>query len=118
LQNIIKNTKDKGGLAIIVKTLKDSINKPNLIVGKGKVKDISKIYMGTKEDSFICELADSYNSVHPSSSDFSVKGPDGSMHYPISQNNHMSDEIRRLNTDKQHVLSMMRSPFAKHSILL
>lgn len=118
LQNIIKNTKDKGGLAIIVKTLKDSINKPNLIVGKGKVKDTSKIYMGTKEDSFICELADSYNSVHPSSSDFSVKGPDGSMHYPISQNNHMSDEIRRLNTDKQHVLSMMRSPFAKHSILL
>lgn len=118
LQNIIKNTKDKGGLATIVKTLKDSINKPNLIVGKGKVKDISKIYMGTKEDSFICELADSYNSVHPSSSDFSVKGPDGSMHYPISQNNHMSDEIRRLNTDKQHVLSMMRSPFAKHSILL
>lgn len=118
LQNIIKNTKDKGGLATIVKTLKDSVNKPNLIVGKGKVKDISKIYMGTKEDSFICELADSYNSVHPSSSDFSVKGPDGSMHYPVSQNNHMSDEIRRLNTDKQHVLSMMKSPFAKHSILL
>lgn len=118
LQNIIKNTKDKGGLATIVKTLKDSVNKPNLIVGKGKVKDISKIYMGTKEDSFICELADSYNSVHPSSSDFSVKGPDGSMHYPISQNNHMSDEIRRLNTDKQHILSMMRSPFTKHSILL
>ena len=118
LQNIIKNTKDKGGLYTIVKTLKDSVNKPNLIVGKGKVKDISKIYMGTKEDSFICELADSYNSVHPSSSDFSVKGPDGSMHYPVSQNNHMSDEIRRLNTDKQHVLSMMKSPFAKHSILL
>ena len=118
LQNIIKNTKDKGGLATIVKTLKDSVNKPNLIVGKGKVKDISKIYMGTKEDSFICELADSYNSVYPSSSDFSVKGPDGSMHYPVSQNNHMSDEIRRLNTDKQHVLSMMKSPFAKHSILL
>lgn len=118
LQNIIKNTKDKGGLATIVKTLKDSVNKPNLIVGKSKVKDISKIYMGTKEDSFICELADSYNSVHPSSSDFSVKGPDGSMHYPVSQNNHMSDEIRRLNTDKQHVLSMMKSPFAKHSILL
>lgn len=118
LQNIIKNTKDKGGLATIVKTLKDSVNKPNLIVGKGKVKDISKIYMGTKEDSFICELADSYNSVHPSSSDFSVKGPDGSMHYPVSQNNHMSDEIRRLNTDKQHVLSMMKSPFTKHSILL
>ena len=118
LQNIIKNTKDKGGLATIVKILKDSVNKPNLIVGKGKVKDISKIYMGTKEDSFICELADSYNSVYPSSSDFSVKGPDGSMHYPVSQNNHMSDEIRRLNTDKQHVLSMMKSPFAKHSILL
>jgi len=55
-----------------------------LSVGKGGTKDISKIYTGYKTDSQICLLAEAYNSIHPASQDFSVKGPDGSMHYPIS----------------------------------
>lgn len=118
LSSMITNSKDQGGLRNIVKTISDSSNRPYLSVGRNSRKDISKIYMQFKSNSWMCELAESYNNIHPSSADFSVKGPDGSMHYPINQNNHMSDEIRRLNTDKQHVENMMKSPYCKHSVLL
>ena len=39
------------------------------------------------------------------------------MHYPISQNNHMSDAVRQLNTDKQTIIEKMKSPYAAHSLI-
>lgn len=116
LSKFIKNTKS-GSIGSIISSLSKSAGLTELSVGKGGTKDISKIYMGYKTDSQICLLAEAYNSIHPASQDFSVKGPDGSMHYPISQNNHMSDAIRQLNIDQEAIKQKMLSPYAKHSLL-
>ena len=116
LDKFIKNT-TSGSIGSIISSLSKSAGFTELSVGKGGTKDISKIYMGYKTDSQICLLAEAYNSIHPASQDFSVKGPDGSMHYPISQNNHMSDVIRQLNIDQETIKQKMRSPYAKNSIL-
>lgn len=116
LSKFIKNTKS-GSIGSIISSLSKSAGLTELSVGKGGTKDISKIYTGYKTDSQICLLAEAYNSIHPASQDFSVKGPDGSMHYPISQNNHMSDAIRQLNIDQEAVKQKMLSPYAAHSLL-
>ena len=116
LSKFIKNTKS-GSIGSIISSLSKSAGLTELSVGKGGTKDISKIYTGYKTDSQICLLAEAYNSIHPASQDFSVKGPDGSMHYPISQNNHMSDAIRQLNIDQEAIKQKMLSPYAKHSLL-
>lgn len=116
LSKFIENTKS-GSIGSIISSLSKSAGLTELSVGKGGTKDISKIYTGYKTDSQICLLAEAYNSIHPASQDFSVKGPDGSMHYPISQNNHMSDAIRQLNIDQEAIKQKMRSPYAKNSIL-
>jgi hypothetical protein len=42
-------------------------------------------------DTFIGLVAVSYGNVHPSPEEFSVTGADGSLRYPISENNYMSD---------------------------
>ena len=116
LSKFIKNTKS-GSIGSIISSLSKSAGLTELSVGKGGTKDISKIYTGYKTDSQICLLAEAYNSIHPASQDFSVKGPDGSMHYPISQNNHMSDAIRQLNIDQEAIKQKMLSPYAKNSLL-
>ena len=116
LSKFILNTKS-GSIGSIISSLSKSAGLTELSVGKGGTKDISKIYMGYKTDSQICLLAEAYNSIHPASQDFSVKGPDGSMHYPISQNNHMSDAIRQLNIDQEAIKQKMLSPYAAHSLL-
>ena len=116
LGKFIKNT-TSGSIGSIISSLSKSAGLTELSVGKGGTKDISKIYMGYKTDSQICLLAEAYNSIHPASQDFSVKGPDGSMHYPISQNNHMSDTIRQLNIDQEAIKQKMLSPYAKNSLL-
>lgn len=116
LSKFIKNT-TSGSIGSIISSLSKSAGLTELSVGKGGTKDISKIYTGYKTDSQICLLAEAYNSIHPASQDFSVKGPDGSMHYPISQNNHMSDAIRQLNIDQEAIKQKMLSPYAKHSLL-
>lgn len=116
LKQLLGN-KNSGSISDIVKMLYDSRNKQELGVGKSRSKDVQNVYTGYKADSQICMIAEAYNSVHPASQDFSVKGPDGSMHYPISQNNHMSDAIRQLNIDKEAVNQKMLSPYAENSLI-
>ena len=116
LKQLINNT-NSGSISDLVKMLSDSKNKQELTVGKSRSKDVQNVYTGYKADSQICMIAEAYNSVHPASQDFSVKGPDGSMHYPISQNNHMSDAIRQLNIDKEAIQQKMLSPYAANSLI-
>lgn len=116
LKQLINNT-NSGSISDLVKMLWDSRSKQELAVGKSRSKDVQNVYTGYKADSQICMIAEAYNSVHPASQDFSVKGPDGSMHYPISQNNHMSDAIRQLNIDKEAIDQKMLSPYAANSLI-
>ena len=82
-------------------------------------KEIDKIFSGTKLSSDISKLAMAYHALYPSSEDFGVFGPNKQMIYPISQNNFQSAKLRNLNiTEGRHALDMMKSPYARHSIIL
>ena len=81
--------------------------------------EIDKIFSGTKLSSDISLLAMSYNAMYPNSSDFGIFGPNKEMIYPISQNNFQSAKLRNINlTGGKHALDMMKSPYARHSIII
>lgn len=69
-------------------------------------------------DTFIGLVAVSYGNVHPSPEEFSVTGADGSLRYPISENNYMSDQIRWLNKNMYDKASnILNSKYGASSIL-
>ena len=69
-------------------------------------------------DTFIGLAAVSYGNVHPSPEEFSVTGADGSLRYPISENNYMSDQIRWLNKNMYDKASnILNSKYGASSIL-
>lgn len=69
-------------------------------------------------DTFIGLMAVSYGNVHPSPEEFSVTGADGSLRYPISENNYMSDQIRWLNKNMYDKASnILNSKYGASSIL-
>lgn len=53
-------------------------------------------------------MAAAYNTVHPSSRELSVTGPDGTTIYPISENNYISDVIRWLNKNKSGIVDTLK----------
>lgn len=64
-------------------------------------------------------MAEVYAQTNPSSTDVSIKGPDGATLYPISENNEASDKLRHINDNKDGIVEqMMLSPYAKHSSIL
>lgn len=92
-------------------------------IGRGKTKPLDKLYNNFKDGSQISKIARAYASLHPSSKEFSVKGPNGDMLYPISQNNMISDRIRQINDPRKCktggiIDNLMNSPYAQHSKLL
>lgn len=115
-----KGSKNPGTIRWFIQNIKRNVGRQELkLQGRKDTKPVDQIYQGFKENSEISKLAETYNKIHPSSSEFSVVGPDGSTMYPISQNNHTSDTIRKLNnSDGKYAQELMRSPYAKNSILL
>lgn len=82
-------------------------------------KELNKLFTGSKTKSDIIYLALAMHAIHPNSDEFSVRGPNGEMHYPTSQNNFLSAKVRNINiTEGQHAIDMMKSPYARHSIIL
>lgn len=129
LNSFTKNT--TGTIGYIVSILNENvgqtqiiykINNSDKIKSKTKLKEpktLDKLFSGTKLSSDITKLALAYHALHPSSSEFAVRGPNKEMLYPNSQNNFQSSKLRNLNTTGgQHALDMMRSPYAQHSIIL
>ena len=123
-----KNT--TGTIGNIVALLNNNIGESQIIyslvsdtTGKKKkrpeTKPLEKLFSGTRISSDISKLALAYHAIHPSSSEFGVMGPNKEMLYPSSQNNMQSAKLRNINTTAgQHALDMMRSPYARHSIML
>jgi hypothetical protein len=66
------------------------------------------------------KLAQAINTVHPSSREFSIKGPNGERIYPVSQNSFVSDRVRKMSTSgKEFSKSMTEiSPYCANSLLL
>ena len=123
LHRLLSSTdKTKGGISgIINETLSSSVGE-NIIQAdsvNGFEKQLDQVYNNYNKDSFIAQLAASWDTVHPDPSDFSVKGPSGEMYYPIGQNNYISSRVRNLNDPQSETSkNLRRDPYSRHSLLL
>jgi hypothetical protein len=64
------------------------------------------LYVGFPE-SEIEKMAIAYNTVHPSSRELSVTGPDNKLIYPVGENNFMSDVTRWINKNHDQFIQKM-----------
>lgn len=99
LRTIINSGSSPGSLRFFVRQIKEAAGKRDyfLSLNKKTKRPVDQLFTGYDDNSEIVRMANAYNAMNPSTSDFSVVGPDGDMIYPISQNNFMSDAIRWLN---------------------
>lgn len=122
IRAIIDNGSQPGGIRFFVKQINDAAKRKRdyFTSGDNKTKrPIDQLFTGYSDDHEITKMAQAFNTMNPSSSDFSVVGPDGDMIYPISQNNFMSDAIRWLNNSSgEKAMELQRDPYARHSVIL
>lgn len=121
-----KNTDSKNGAA--VNSIRNSVyeniramaaNKTLVTKFRGVTISADKIFNYYNPNSVLNLMAIAYGETHPTPEEFSVTGADGSLVYPITQNNYMSDQIRWLNTNaygKLHNLS--NTPYCKNSLIV
>lgn len=121
LKTILGSATD-GNINHFVQIIKRSEGSKTLslpVRGKSANKPIDQLFSGYGLDKQISLMAEAYNEIHPSSTEFSVLGPDGSTIYPMSQNNELSDKIRHMNELYQEdIQNLSKSPYCKHSMLL
>lgn len=79
----------------------------------------SRIFNYKSPNAVINLMAIAYGEMHPTPEEFSVTGADGSLLYPITQNNYMSDQLRWLNTNAYNKLdNMARSAYSANSLIV
>lgn len=121
LRTIINSGSSPGSLRFFVRQIKEAAGKRDyfLSLNKKTKRPVDQLFTGYDDNSEIVRMANAYNAMNPSTSDFSVVGPDGDMIYPISQNNFMSDAIRWLNNSSgEKAMQLTQDPYARHSIIL
>lgn len=107
-----------GSIMDIAKSIIRSAGKTVLNFNKIN-KSLDSALSGYSIDSQIALFAKAYNDVYPSPQEFSVTAPDGTIRYPISENNSISDFVRNLNHNTDDIINNLRkSPYTKHSLLL
>ena len=93
----------------------------NTMLGKNHDKPIDTIFnsYGKASELPISRLAVAYSRVHPSSSEFSVTSPEGSILYPFTNNNFATDRTRDINNDRALIVERMRNcSQCAHSLIL
>ena len=122
LQAFNSTDKSKGGFGFIIgQQLTNAIGESVIRSEFGSEfdKDLDQVFNNYNSQSIIARLASAWNAAHPSPSEFSAKGPNGEMYYPISQNNYISDKIRNLNDkESDEAKKLRKDPYSEHSILL
>lgn len=118
-----KSNKQTGSLSYFIDLLDKYKGQPYLETKQSKrnkdVVTVDQLFVGYSLKSPISKMAEVYAQTNPSSTDVSIKGPDGATLYPISENNEASDKLRHINDNKDGIVEqMMLSPYAKHSSLL
>lgn len=121
-----KNTNSNNGAAInsILHSVYANIrvmasNKSLVAKFKGATVSADRIFNYFDSNSVINLMAVAYGQTHPTPEEFSVTGADGSLVYPITQNNYMSDQIRWLNTNKYGKLqNLSATPYCKNSLIV
>lgn len=79
----------------------------------------SRIFNYKNPNAAINLMAIAYGETHPTPEEFSVTGADGSLLYPITQNNYMSDQLRWLNTNAYYKLSnLAKAEYSKNSLIV
>lgn len=79
----------------------------------------SRIFNYKSPNTVINLMAIAYGEMHPTPEEFSVTGADGSLLYPITQNNYMSDQLRWLNTNAYNKLdNIARSVYSANSLIV
>lgn len=79
----------------------------------------SRIFNYKSPNAVINLMAIAYGEMHPTPEEFSVTGADGSLLYPITQNNYMSDQLRWLNTNAYNKLdNIARSAYNANSLIV
>lgn len=79
----------------------------------------SRIFNYKSPNAVINLMAIAYGEMHPTPEEFSVTGADGSLLYPITQNNYMSDQLRWLNTNAYNKLdNIARSVYSANSLIV
>lgn len=79
----------------------------------------SRIFNYKSPNAVINLMAIAYGEMHPTPEEFSVTGANGSLLYPITQNNYMSDQLRWLNTNAYNKLdNLARSVYSANSLIV
>lgn len=83
------------------------------------VYTINELLSRRPETSDIGLLANAYDDVHPSASEFSVLDTNNNRLYPVSQNSHHTATIRTLNSgNASYIQNMRKYKYCGHSMLL
>ena len=94
-------------------------NKTLVTKFRGVTISADKIFNYYNPNSVLNLMAIAYGETHPTPEEFSVTGADGSLVYPITQNNYMSDQIRWLNTNAYGKLqNLSNTPYCKNSLIV
>lgn len=120
LNELLTNTaKDKGSIGLIVNKLKTSIGESAFVEkNTAMTRSLDQLYNNYQSHSYLSKLAIAYNAVHPSSSEFSVRGPGDKVYYPINSNNYITDRIVALNDHESGTAeSLTKDPYARRSKL-
>ena len=93
--------------------------------GTSKIKfssgiiSIDRLFNRSNENHAINKIAQAYGHVYPSSNEFSVVGADGSLIYPISENNTVTDTLRWINKNlHNYKQKLLNTWYSKRSLLL
>ena len=79
----------------------------------------SRIFNYKSPNAVINLMAVAYGETHPTPEEFSVTGAGGSLLYPITQNNYMSDQLRWLNTDSYgKLVNLSKAEYSKNSLIV
>lgn len=111
--------KNKGSIGIIVDKMRKSVGESSFFERNASMtRGLDQLFNNYQSYSYLSKLAIAYNAVHPSSSEFSVRGPGDKVYYPINQNNYITDRITALNDHDSGVAeSLIRDPYARRSKL-
>lgn len=79
----------------------------------------SRIFNYKNPNAVINLMAIAYGETHPTPEEFSVTGADGSLLFPITQNNYMSDQVRWLNSNAYNKLTNLnRASYSANSLIV
>ena len=91
----------------------------NKIKFSSGVISIDRLFNRNDEKHAINKIAQAYGHVYPSSNEFSVVGADGSLIYPISENNTVTDTLRWINKNlHNYKQKLLNTWYSKRSLLL